>query len=138
MQDDTNKNRTVAFKLLLLEALLTGFAAVVLYLGINLQMALSVVLGGLAFIIPNAYFVKYVFRFSAQESPELALRGFYVGEVVKIFATVLIFGFGFVLLKKLNIPALIVTYIVLLIINLWGNSLLMSRQSDAAGETDTE
>ena len=75
MKDITETNRAVAFKLLLLETTLTAVAALVLWLGFGTNQAVSVLLGGFAYIVPNAYFAKYVFNFSAEEAPELALRG---------------------------------------------------------------
>ncbi|NNE36937.1 MAG: hypothetical protein HKN08_01430, partial [Gammaproteobacteria bacterium] len=107
-------------------------------LGFGKKIAVSVLLGGFAFIVPNAYFEKYVFKFNPEESPGMALRGFYVGEVIKIIATVLIFIFGFVLVKEINIAVLILTYVILLIINLWGFSSMMSNPPESAGEMEKE
>ena len=127
MQDDTNKNRTVAYKLLACEAILTGVAALLLLITVNIETAASVIIGGLAFVVPNAYFTKYVFRYSASDSARLAVRGLYVGEVIKIIATVVIFTLAFLVVEQLNVSALFLTYIVMLILNLWGNSILMGR-----------
>ncbi len=138
MKDITNTNKAVAFKLLFLEAILTSVAAIVLGLGFGKPIAVSVLLGGFAFIVPNAYFAKYVFKFDPQESPQMVLRGFYFGEVIKIIATVLIFIFGFVLVKEINIAALILTYVILLIINLWGFSKKMSSPPESAGKVEKE
>ncbi len=138
VKDITNTNKAVAFKLLFLEAILTSIAALVLGLGFGKTIAVSVLLGGFAFIVPNTYFAKYVFKFDAQESPRMALRGFYFGEVIKIIATVFIFIFGFVLVKDINIAVLILTYVILLIINLWGFSSKMSNPPETAGEMEKE
>ncbi len=126
MLDNTNNNRSVAYKILILEAIITAVITLVLALGVSVINAYSVAVGGLAFIIPNAYFTKYVFRYSAADSPQLAIRGFYLGEAIKIIATVLIFTLSFLLIKQLNVPALIFTYVLMLILNLWGNSFFMN------------
>jgi len=94
-------------------------------LGISVEVASSVLVGGLAFIIPNAYFTRYVFRYSAADSPQFALKGFYLGELIKFVTTVLIFTLGFLLIEKLNVLILVLTYISTLTFNLWGNSIFM-------------
>lgn len=127
VQDETYKNKAAAYKLLVFEIILTGIAALVLSVTVNGQAAYSAAIGGVAFVIPNAYFIKYVFRHSAADSARLAVRWFYVGEVVKIIATAVIFTLAFLLVDELNAAALFLTYIVMLILNLWGNSILMSR-----------
>lgn len=127
MKDNTDKNRSAAYKMLVIEALIAVVAVLVLYATVNIDTAKSVAVGGLAYIIPNVYFAKYVFRHSAADSAELAMRWFYVGEVIKIFATVLIFGMAFLWSEKLDVAALFATYVVLMVLNLWGNSILMSR-----------
>ena len=128
MRDDNEINRTVAYKMLVIEAIITTIIALILALGVSVMFASSVIVGGLAYIVPNAYFTKYVFRYSAADSPRLAMRGFYIGEAIKIIATILIFTFSFLWVKQLNVPTVILTYILMLILNLGGNSILMSKQ----------
>lgn len=125
--DNTVKNRSAAYKILAIESLVTVVAAGLLYLAVDSVTARSVAVGGLAFIVPNAYFAKYVFRHSAADSATLAMRWFYIGEVIKVFVTVLIFAMAFLWAEKLSVAALFITYIIMLIINLWGNSILMGR-----------
>lgn len=106
-------------------AVLTGFIALLLLFAVGTDTAVSAVIGGIAYIVPNAYFAKYAFRHSAADSPEMALRWFYFGEVIKIIATVLVFVLGFLLFSQLNMAVLVLTYMLMLIINLWGNAVLM-------------
>ena len=127
MQDNTDKNRSAAYKMLAIEALITVVAVIVLLITVDIETAGSVALGGLAYIVPNVYFAKYVFRHSAADSAQLAMRWFYVGEIIKIIATVLIFTMAFLWTENLNEAALFATYIVMLVLNLWGNSILMGR-----------
>ena len=134
----TDKNKSVAYKILAFEAVITGVIALLLILSVSVASASAVLVGGLAFIIPNAYFIKYVFRYSAADSPRLALRGFYLGEAIKIIATVLIFTFGFLIIEQLNVPVLVLTYISMLIVNLWGNSKLLSSQTVKAVEMENK
>ena len=109
------------------EALLTVVAMIVLNFTVNSETASSVALGGLAYIVPNMYFAKYVFRHSAAKSVHLAMRWFYVGEGIKIITTALIFTAAFLWTENLNEAALFATYVVMLVLNIWGNSVLMSR-----------
>ena len=134
----TDKNKSVAYKILAFEAVITGVIALLLVLSVSVASASAVLVGGLAFIIPNAYFIKYVFRYSAADSPRLALRGFYLGEAIKIIATVLIFTFGFLIIEQLNVPVLVLTYISMLIVNLWGNSKLLSSPTVKAVEMENK
>ncbi len=127
MKDNTEKNRSAAYKMLAVETFITVMTSVALYLVVDIETARSVAIGGLAFIVPNAYFAKYVFRHSAADSAQLAMRWFYIGEVIKVFATVLIFSMAFLWSDTLNEAALFIMYIVMLVLNIWGNSILMSR-----------
>jgi len=127
VQDKTDKNRSAAYKMLVIQAFVTVVSVLVVYAAVDTNTAKSVAIGGLAFIVPNAYFAKYVFRHSAADSAPLAMRWFYIGEVIKVFATVLIFAMAFLWSEKLNVAALFITYIIMLVINLWGNSILMGR-----------
>ncbi len=127
VQDNTDKNRSAAYKMLVIQALLTVVAVMALAMAVDIETASSVALGSLAYIVPNVYFAKYVFRHSAADSAQLAMRWFYVGEVIKIIATVLIFFMAFLWLESMNEAALFATYVVMLILNLWGNSILMGR-----------
>lgn len=136
MQESTEKNRSVAYRVLVLEAIITVAIALLLFLGVNMELAISVAIGGFAYIVPNAYFAKYVFRYSAADSPRLAVRWFYLGEVVKVIATVMIFAIGFLLVDRLNVPALFIAYMSMLLLNLIGNAILMDNQEGTAGDTE--
>ena len=113
--------------MLAFEAIVTGIVTLLLLWSVSVEIACSFVTGGLAYIVPNAYFAKYVFRYSAADSARMAVRWFYVGEVIKIIATILIFTLGFLLIEELNVAVLLIAYVVLLILNLWGNSILMNH-----------
>lgn len=121
------KNKAAAYRMLAMEAGITGVLMVLLYIAVNIETAYSAALGGVAYIVPNAYFVKYAFRHSAAESADLAVRWFYVGEAVKVLATVLIFIACFVYIRQLNMAALFLTYILMWILNLRGIFVLMHR-----------
>ena len=110
-----------------MEAILTALLSLLLFITVDSVAAWSAAIGGLAYIVPNLYFTKYVFRHSAAESANLVVRWFYVGEAIKVVATVLIFSMAFLLVKPLNAAALFLTYILMLILNLRGITLFLNR-----------
>jgi len=127
VDETTRKNRAAAYRTLGIGAAITALLSLLLLFTAGRVAAYSAALGGLAYLLPNAYFVKYAFRYSAADSAELAVRGFYIGEAVKVLGTVLIFIFSFVLIKQLNMPALFLTFALMWILNLRGLYLLMHR-----------
>ena len=68
--------------------LLTLFFAAVVLLG--WLMARSVLLGGLIAFVPNAYFALKISR-NRKKAPQQIVRGFYLGEVVKLALTAALF-----------------------------------------------
>lgn len=127
MEDNTNKYKTTAYRILAIEAMLTAVVALLLFITVNSVVAYSAAIGGLTYIVPNYYFAKYVFRHSAAESANLAVRWFYTGEAVKLMATAVIFAAAFLSIKPLNAAALFLTYILMWLLNLRGIFLLMKR-----------
>lgn len=87
--------------LLLASGLLTGFSATV---------ALSVLLGGLIYWVPNAYFTLYAFRFRGAQAAAAVLRSMYRGEVGKFMLTVVGFALVFTLVKPIEPLSLFVSY----------------------------
>lgn len=82
--------------------------------------AYSALLGGLAYVIPNAWFVKRAFNDSGQLTPQTILNRFYLGEAGKLFLTAIIFALCFLLVEPLHIGVLFLTYCVMVVINLAG------------------
>lgn len=121
-QDNYTKNRAAAYRVLFVEAGVTVLLALVLSAAWNLTAGKSAALGGLIMVAPNALFVSYALRRPAPGSATSALRGLYVGETVKVLLTILLFGACFEFAEPLNAGVLLVTYVVLLVINLAGNA----------------
>lgn len=126
-QTDNIKNKQAAYKILAVEAGITVGLAFLLLISVDTVVAYSVVLGGLAFVIPNTFFARYVFRYSAAESVSLAIRWFYIGEAVKIIMTVLIFATCFIWVKPLNVIALFATFLIMMFVNFIGLALLKTE-----------
>ncbi|MCZ6524952.1 MAG: ATP synthase subunit I [Gammaproteobacteria bacterium] len=127
-QKDNIRNKLAAYKILAVEASITIVLAFLLLMSVDAVIAYSVALGGLAFVIPNTFFARYVFRYSAAESLSLAIRWFYIGEAVKIIMTVLIFAACFIWVKPLNVIALFATFLIMMFVNAIGLALLKTEQ----------
>ena len=119
------RNRSTANRRLILEASLVGRCGLLLYFSASPVFAYSVILGGLAFVIPNALFVWFSFGKTANSNS--ALTWFYVGEAIKIVTTIVIFAVSFLVIKPLNIGLMFVSYGVVLLVNLTGLALLMNK-----------
>ena len=127
--DNTN-NKSAAYKVLSVIALIITAIALMLFAGIGRIAAYSAMLGGIACLLPNLLFTRFAFRYSAAESVGLAMRWFYIGEAIKLVVTALIFALSLMWVKELNFAAMIITYIVALMLNIHGLGLVMGRQSD--------
>lgn len=76
------------FKTVLLQLAATLFAAIIAGVWIGTRGAVSVVLGGAAYLLPNLLFVVRL-RVAANRG-QASTATFFVGELVKILATILI------------------------------------------------
>ena len=121
------KNRSIAYRMLIIEATTVILCGFLFFVFTSLEFAYSVILGGLAFIVPNVIFVKFSLRTFAAESSGKALAWFYVGEAIKIVTTIIIFAISFLLVTKLNIGLMFVTYGFVLLMNLTGLAIMMNK-----------
>ena len=117
-------SRTAAFKLVYVQLIITVVIALLSYTYSGLVSAYSVLLGGAVYILPNIYFVIYVFRDMDQKDPFAIARLFYYGETMKLLLTVVIFALCFALVKPLHAVPLFATYILLMIVNMAGLAIL--------------
>ena len=118
------KNRAAAFRLVYVQLIITVVIALLSYTYSGLVSAYSVLLGGAVYILPNIYFVIYVFRDMDQEDPFAIARLFYYGEAMKLLLTMVIFALCFALVKPLHAVPLFATYILLMIVNMAGLAIL--------------
>ncbi len=78
------RNRSVAYRMLLIEAGTITLCGLLFFVFTNIEFAYSVILGGLAFILPNAIFVRFSLRTpAAGSSSNSALAWFFFGEAQK-------------------------------------------------------
>ena len=76
----------------------------------DFTVAYSALTGGLIATLANAWFAIKVFRIKSEETPETLLTTFYVGEIYKFVFTGAMFVIVFVLIKPLNVVALLGIY----------------------------
>jgi ATP synthase protein I len=117
---DITANKSAAYKLLGLQVAITVITALVLYVLVSLTAAYSALLGGFAYIIPNSWFIRLVYRGTGQITPQTMVSRFYAGESVKLLLTGIIFALCFYLVKELHAGALFLTFIMMIVINLAG------------------
>ena len=117
-QIDITINKVTAYKIVGIQLILTVVLTLILSVYVSQESAYSALLGGLLFILPNAYFVRCAFRGTGLQPPETVLRWFYMGEAGKLILTGILFAACFIFVKSLVIPALFGTYLFLMIMNL--------------------
>ena len=124
--DEIIRNRAVVSKLLVVETIIVVFAGLGFFIFASLEFTYSVVLGGFAYILPNAMFAKFSLKISATNSSNI-LVWFYVGETIKVVATIVFFAISFLFIETLNAGLMILTYVIMLLGNLIGLSVLIKK-----------
>lgn len=77
----------------------------------------SAVLGGLIYVIPNAYFAHRVFRFQGARNMRLMVSDLFRAESVKLALTAVFFAAVFILIKPVHAPALLFTFAVMVVMS---------------------
>ena len=124
-------NRSAAYRMLLIEAGTVILCALLFFVFVSLEFAYSVILGGLAFILPNAIFAWFSLRTpAAGSSGNSTLAWFFVGEAIKIVTTIVVFAASILLVAPIapfNIGMMFVSYGFILLMNLAGLAILMKQ-----------
>ncbi len=85
----------------------------------------SALLGGLIFLLPNAYFAFKAFRFAGARAARQIISSFYQGEAGKLILSAVLFTTVFIWIQPLDVAALFLTFAIMLVIN-WLTPLLAS------------
>ena len=120
------RNRAIVSKVLLFEAFIVVLAGFVFFIFASLEFTYSVILGGFAYILPNGMFAKFSLIKSATNSSSI-LVWFYLGEAIKVIATIVVFALSLLLIETLNVGLVILSYSVMLLGNLIGLSILIKN-----------
>ena len=89
--------------------------------------AYSVLSGGLIAIVPQAYFAVLAFRWRGARSAKAIARSSYAGEVGKFLLSFAGFALVFAVLRPIDGPAVFAGYLAMLIIQITGSWLLLTR-----------
>ncbi|WP_100638825.1 ATP synthase subunit I [Marinobacter salexigens] len=77
--------------------------------------AYSAFVGGLIFIVPNAWFVHRVYRYQGARNAHLMVGNLFRAETTKIALTAIFFAAVFTLMEPVYVPALLFTFAVMVI-----------------------
>ena len=125
--DEIIRNRAIVSKLLVFETIIVMLTGFIVFILASLEFTYSVILGGFAYILPNAIFAKLSLKISATNSSNI-LIWFYVGEAMKIVTTIIFFALSFLLVEMLNFGLMILTYGLVLLVNLIGLSIFVNNK----------
>lgn len=73
----------------------------------------SAFLGGLIFVIPNAYFAHRMYRYEGARQSHLVVGNMFRAEAVKLALTAVFFAAVFILIEPVHVPALLFTFAVM-------------------------
>jgi len=125
--DEIIRNRATVSKLLVFETITVMLTGFIVFIFSSLEFTYSVILGGFAYILPNAIFAKLSLKISATNSSNI-LIWFYVGEAMKIVTTIVFFALSFLLVEMLNFGLMILTYGLVLLVILIGLSIFVNNK----------
>lgn len=99
-----------AFRIIYLQLLVMLVISSIWLLFKGFSSWLSAVFGGIAWIVPNFYFVNKIFRNSKQRSLNVIAKDFYLGEFIKLFLSGILIVF-FVKIYTIVLVPFVITFI---------------------------
>jgi ATP synthase protein I len=109
-QNQASRQQALRFIITQLAATIVLFAVSLIF---DFTIAYSSLTGGLIATLANAWFALKVFRSKPTIKPEILLTTFYVGEIYKFVFTGAMFVIAFVMIKPINVVALLATYFLI-------------------------
>ncbi len=76
----------------------------------------SALIGGLIFVIPNAYFAHRAYRYQGARQMHLAVSNIFRAESIKLALTAVFFAAVFTLMEPVHVPALLFTFAVMVVL----------------------
>ncbi len=76
----------------------------------------SAFIGGLIFVIPNAYFAHRTFRYQGARQVYVAVGNMFRAESIKLALTAVFFAAVFTLMEPVHVPALLFTFAVMVVL----------------------
>jgi len=114
------------YKLLIAQALLVLIIAGIAIVTLSKSAALSAILGGIVAIVPSLLFALKLFRHSGARAAREIVRGFYIGEALKIASSIALFTIVFIY-YKVEPLIFFVTYIAVVMTH-WFSPLIIDNQ----------
>ena len=93
------------------------FLALILTVFFSFKSGYSGLAGGITFMLPNMIFVLMTFAHAGASKSKLILRGFYVGEAIKLTLIVILFSL-FLKYGALSLPSFYISF-SLLVVSQW-------------------
>ncbi len=84
------KGQKSGLKLVAFQLLLVLMVALISTVFFSAKSGYSALAGGITFLLPNFIFVYMTFAHAGARQTKLVLRGFYAGEAIKLFLTVIL------------------------------------------------
>lgn len=111
------KGHRSGLKLVAFQLLIVLLIALILTVFFSVKSGYSGLAGGITFLFPNFIFVLMTFAHAGASKSKLILRGFYVGEAIKLTLTVILF----IVFLKYGALSLLSFYIsfALLVVSQW-------------------
>ncbi len=122
----SQKNRNRIFRIFLIQAVMCAALSALLLLHSQV-MALSALLGGGLYLLPNLYFAHRALAVREKESAKRALAEMYVSQIWKMGISILAFAAVFILVQPLNPFSLFGTFILMQIAGWVGQMKLNKR-----------
>jgi len=111
------KNRDSGLRLVAFQLLFLLIVALVSTVSFSVNTGFSVLAGGITFLLPNFIFVWMAFAHAGARQSKKVVRGFYVGEAMKLFLTVILFVV-FLKYTTLSLAAFYISF-ALLVVSQW-------------------
>ena len=77
----------------------------------------SALIGGLIFVIPNAYFAHRMYRYQGARHARLMVGNMFRAEGIKLALTAVGFAAVFILMEPVHVPALLFTFAVMVVLS---------------------
>lgn len=77
----------------------------------------SAFIGGLIFVIPNAYFAHRMYRYQGARHAQLMVGNMFRAEGIKLALTAVGFAAVFILMEPVHVPALLFTFAVMVVLS---------------------
>lgn len=111
------KSQRAGLRLVSFQLLLVFSITLILILFFSTKSGFSGFAGGITFVLPNFIFVLLAFAHAGASKSKLVLRGFFAGEAIKLFLTVILFSV-FLKYATLSLPAYYISF-SLLVVSQW-------------------